>query len=159
MNRQALPRRVTRRTVLRGVGMAMALPWLESIPVWGSVKQASPKRFATLFMANGINPNEWWAKGSGADMELGKCLEPLEPFKAKMNFVKGLFNKAAVGVGIHPGQTGNLLSGAQLKRGAELGGGISLDQVLANHVGRETMQSSLVLGCEQPVTGYHETNF
>ncbi len=159
MNREALSRKVTRRTVLRGVGMAMALPWLESIPVWGSVKQASPKRFATLFMANGINPNEWWAKGSGADMELGKCLEPLEPFKAKMNFVKGLFNKAAVGVGIHPGQTGNLLSGAQLKRGAELGGGISLDQVLANHVGRETMQSSLVLGCEQPVTGYHETNF
>ncbi len=159
MNRHAAFNRVTRRTLLRGAGVAMALPWLESLPVWGAVRQASPQRFAALFMANGINPNQWWAKGSGADMKLGKCLEPLEPFKAKMNFVKGLFNRAAVGVGIHPGQTGNLLSGAELKKGAELGGGISMDQVLANHVGRRSMQSSLVLGCEQPVTGYHETNF
>jgi hypothetical protein len=159
VNRRTLSESVSRRTVLRGAGVAMALPWLESIPVWGAANQSNPKRFAALFMANGINPNEWWAKGSGADMELGKCLEPLAPFTTKMNFVKGLFNRAAVGVGIHPGQTGNLLSGAQLKKGAELGGGISMDQVLANHVGRETMQSSLVLGCEQPVTGYHETNF
>ena len=73
--------------------------------------------------------------------------------------VQGLFNEAAVGVGIHPGQTGNLLSGARLQRGAELRGGVSMDQVLAEHLGRETLQPSLVLGCEQPVTGYHETNF
>jgi hypothetical protein len=76
-----------------------------------------------------------------------------------MNFITGLFNKAATGVGIHPGQTGNLLSGASLQKGAELRGGVSMDQVLARHVGQETVQPSLVLGCEQPVTGYHETNF
>jgi hypothetical protein len=143
----------------------MALPWLESIPVWGTspvasgVASATPKRFAALFMANGINPDQWWAKGAGADMELGRCLTPLAPFKAKMNFITGLFNKAATGVGIHPGQTGNLLSGAALQKGAELKGGVSMDQVLARHVGPETMQPSLILGCEQPVTGYHETNF
>ena len=165
MNRRVIskPCRVSRRTILRGAGVAMSLPWLESIPVWGataSTPSASfPKRFATLFMANGINPNHWWAKGAGADMELGTCLEPMEPLKTKMNFISGLFNRAAVGVGIHPGQTGNLLSGAALQKGAELRGGISMDQVLANHIGRETMQPSLVLGCEQPVTGYHETNF
>ena len=77
MNRRTLPESVSRRTVLRGAGMVMALPWLESIPVWGAANQSNPKRVAALFMANGINPNEWWAKGSGADMELGKCLEPL----------------------------------------------------------------------------------
>jgi hypothetical protein len=110
-------------------------------------------------MANGINPKHWWARGAGADMELGRCLTPLAPFKTKMNFIGGLFNQAAVGVGIHPGQTGNLLSGARLQKGAELKGGISMDQVLANQLGQQTMQSSLVLGCEQPVTGYHETNF
>ena len=159
MNRQGLSQRVTRRTVLRGAGVVMALPWLESVPVWGAANQSAPQRFAALFMANGINPDEWWARGSGAGMELGRCLEPLEPFKTKLNFIKGLFNQAAVGVGIHPGQTGNLLSGAPLKKGAELRGGISMDQVLASHIGRETMQSSLVLGCEQPTTGYHETNF
>lgn len=141
----------------------MALPWLESLPVWGGEAaqqgSATPKRIAVLFQANGVCPNHWWADGEGTAMDLGKCLEPLEPFKAKMNFIKGLFNEAAVGVGIHPGQTGNLLSGARLQRGAELRGGVSMDQVLAEHVGRETLQPSLVLGCEQPVTGYHETNF
>jgi hypothetical protein len=52
-----------------------------------------------------------------------------------------------------------VLSGAALKRGAELRGGISIDQVLANRIGQETVQPSMVLGCEQPITGYHETNF
>jgi hypothetical protein len=154
---------VSRRLLLRGAGVAMALPWLESLPVWGAATDAGasplPQRIGVMFMANGINPVHWWAKGSGADMELGKCLQPLEPFKSKLNFITGLFNRAAVGVGIHPGQTGNLLSGAQLQKGAELRGGISMDQMLANHLGQQTMQPSLVLGCEQPVTGYHETNY
>ena len=140
----------------------MALPWLESIPVWGAEPAqdgAFPKRFAALFMGNGINSKHWWAKGSGADTELGKSLEPMAPLKAKMNFITGLFNKQATDVGIHPGQTGNILSGASLQRGAVLKGGITMDQVLANHLEQETVQPSMVLGCEQPITGYHETNF
>src|SRR5215212_5674976 len=154
-----------RRTFLRGVGVTMALPWLESVPVWGAdtVTRGElaplPKRFAALFMGCGINGNHFWAKGSGADMELGKSLEPLAKLKTKINVVNGLFNKNATGVGIHPGQTGNVLSGAALTKGAELKGGVSVDQVLANHLGHETVQPSLVLGCEQPITGYHETNF
>ena len=128
-------------------------------PRRGSAVPAFPKRFAALFMGNGISPNHWWAKGAGRDMELSKTLEPMEPFKTKLNVITGLFNKNATGVGIHPGQTGNILSGAALQRGAVLKGGISMDQVLANHLGEETAQPSLVLGCEQPITGYHETNF
>ena len=157
--------RISRRTVLRGAGVAMALPWLESLPVWGmqaaSANDAppAPKRFAVQFMACGVNPNHWWAKGSGEDMQLGKSLEPMQALKSKMNFVSGLFNQSAVGVGIHPGQTGNILSGASLQKGAELRGGISIDQALANQIGQQTAQPSLVLGCEQPVTGYHETNY
>ena len=149
----------SRRLLLKGAGVAMALPWMESLPVWGGPANATPQRLAILFMANGVAYEHWWAKGSGESMELGDCLRPLEPFKTKLNFIKGLYNEAAVGVGIHPGQTGNLLSGARLKKGAELRGGISMDQVLANHVGQQTLQPSLVLGCEQPTTGYHETNF
>jgi hypothetical protein len=110
-------------------------------------------------MGNGINSKHWWAKGSGAEMELGTSLEPMAPWKTRMNFITGLFNKHATGVGIHPGQTGNILSGASLQRGAVLKGGVSMDQVLANHLGQETVQPSMVLGCEQPITGYHETNF
>ncbi|HEY0551375.1 MAG TPA: DUF1552 domain-containing protein [Verrucomicrobiae bacterium] len=154
---------ISRRTFLRGVGVTMALPWLESVPAWGAETTgdsiAPPKRFAALFMGNGINGKHWWAKGAGAEMELGKTLEPLAPFRKKLNVINGLFNKPAVGVGIHPGQTGNILSGMPLMKGAVLRGGISMDQVLANSVGQESMQPSLVLGCEQPITGYHETNF
>jgi hypothetical protein len=110
-------------------------------------------------MGNGINSKHWWATGSGAAMELGKSLEPMAPLKTKMNFITGLFNKHATGVGIHPGQTGNILSGASLQKGAVLKGDISMDQVLANQLGQETVQPSMVLGCEQPITGYHESNF
>lgn len=159
-----LQQSITRRTLLRGAGVAIALPWLESLPVWGFSPDTEtpggfPKRFAVLFMACGINGDHWWAKQTDGPMRLGKSLEPMEPLKHKMNFVSGLFNKNATGVGIHPGQTGNILSGAALQKGAELRGGISIDQVLANQLGQQTAQPSMVLGCEQPVTGYHETNF
>src|SRR6266487_6688327 len=66
---------LSRRRFLRGVGVAMALPWLESIPVWGAEPAKDgrpgpfPKRFAALFMGNGINAKHWWAKGSGTEME------------------------------------------------------------------------------------------
>jgi len=143
----------------------MALPWLESMPVWGFEPSTGdqstpcPQRFAALFMACGVNPDHWSAEGSGADMQLSKSLQPLEKLKTKINVISGLFNKNATGVGIHPGQTGNILSGASLQKGAELRGGISVDQVLANTLGQQTAQPSMVLGCEQPITGYHETNF
>lgn len=157
--------RLSRRTFLRGAGVTMALPWMESIPAWGAEPlpsggpAAPPKRFAALFWGNGVNGNHWWAKGSGAQMELSRSLEPMEPLKAKMNVIDGLFNRSAVGVGIHPGQTGNILSGMPLQKGAVLHGGISMDQVLANRIGQDSVQPSMVLGCEQPITGYHETNF
>ena len=165
--------KIPRRIILQGAGVAMSLPWLESIPVWGQDSPTTiasgeanrtdasvvPKRFAALFMACGINQDHWWAKGAGSEMELSRSLAPMESLKSKMNVINGLFNKNATGVGIHPGQTGNILSGASLQKGSELKGGISVDQMLANHLGQQTPQPSLVLGCEQPVTGYHETNF
>jgi hypothetical protein len=154
----------SRRTVLMGAGVTMGLPWLESVGAQEDTSDSRgaivpPKRFAALFMGNGINGDHWWAKGSGAEMELSRTLEPLAPFREKLNVLNGLFNHNATGVGIHPGQTGNILSGAALQKGAVLKGGISVDQVIAGYVGRETPQSSIVLGCEQPITGYHETNF
>lgn len=154
---------LTRRTLLKGIGVTMALPWLESIPVWGTqttpAATAAPKRFAALFMGNGISPPNWSASGAGATMQLGRSLQPLAELRPKLNVITGLFNRSATGVGIHPGQTGNILSGAALQRGSVLRGGTSMDQVLAAHFEDDTAQPSLVLGCEQPITGYHETNF
>src|SRR5262245_39969814 len=153
--------RISRRTILRGAGVAMALPWLESMPVFGATTspRAYPKRFGVLFMGNGVNEDHWDAQGDGADMKLSKTLEPLEPLKHKINVIHGLFQKRATGQGIHPAQTGCLLSGAQIQKGAIIHAGITVDQLIANQIGQDTPQSSMVLSCEQPMTGYHETNF
>jgi len=139
----------------------MALPWLESLPAFADTTSGSPfpKRFAVLFMGNGVNEDHWGSEGSGAGMTLSKTLSPLEPLKGKVNVIHGLFNKMAMGQGIHPAQTGSLLSGAHIQKGAIIKAGISIDQVIANHVGQDTAQSSIVLACEQPMTGYHESNF
>ena len=153
--------RISRRAVLRGAGVAVALPWLESLPAFGdsTAPTVFPKRFAVMFMGNGINEKYWSAEGSRADMKLSKTLSPLEPLKHKINVIDGLFNKAATGHGIHPPQTGSLLSGADIQKGAIIRSGISVDQMIANAVGQDTPQSSIVLACEQPMSGYHETNY
>ena len=111
-------------------------------------------------MGNGINEDHWSAEGSGAEMKLSKTLSVLEPLKQKINVIDGLFNKAATGQGIHPAQTGSLLSGAHIQKGAIIHVGHhdrSADR--RTSVGQDTPQSSIVLACEQPMTGYHETNF
>ncbi len=148
-------RPIARRAVLRGAGVTMALPWLESL----AATTAFPKRFGVVFLGCGVNEMHWGAEGSGAEMKLSKSLSPLEPLKSKINVVNGLFNKMSTGLGIHPPQTGSLLTGATLLKGAVVRSGISVDQMIARHTGQDTMQPSLVLACEQPMTGYHETNY
>jgi hypothetical protein len=152
---------ISRRAVLRGAGVTMALPWLASHPAFADSTgpAAFPKRFAVLFMGNGVNEDHWDAEGSGSDMKLSKTLAPLEPLKAKINVIHGLFHKRATGQGIHPAQTGCLLSGATIQKGAIIKAGITVDQAIANRIGQDTAQPSIVLACEQPMTGYHETNF
>ncbi|MGH8692648.1 MAG: DUF1552 domain-containing protein [Burkholderiales bacterium] len=110
-------------------------------------------------MGNGINEDHWGAEGSGAGMKLSQSLMPLEPLKKKINVINGLFNRPATGQGIHPAQTGSLLSGAAIQRGPIIKAGITVDQMIASRIGQDTAQSSIVLACEQPMTGYHETNF
>jgi Protein of unknown function (DUF1552) len=153
--------RIARRAILRGVGVTVALPWLESFAARAATTGASvfPKRFGVVFLGCGVNEDHWGSEGSGADMKLSKTLSPLEPLKSKVNVIHGLFNKAAMGLGIHPPQTGSLLSGATLQKGAIVHSGISIDQMIANTVGQDTLQSSMVLACEQPITGFHESNF
>src|SRR5215208_1230809 len=137
---------ISRRTILRGAGVAVGLPWLESLNAFADTNPAStyPKRFGVLFMGNGVNEDHWAASGSGAEMTLGKTLEPLEPLKHTINVIHGLFQKRATGQGIHPAQTGCLLSGAQIQKGTIIKAGIAVDQVLANKLGQETPHASLV---------------
>jgi hypothetical protein len=166
----AKSRGINRRTFLRGVGVTMALPWLESLPSFGGTSTATggaatmpaaafPQRFGVMFMGNGISPPSWSATGNGAQMQLGKTLQPLDSLKAKINVINGLYNKVGRGNGIHPAQTGNLLTGVPITKGALIHSGVSMDQVLANKLGQETHLPSMVLACEQPLNGYHESNF
>lgn len=119
--------RFSRRTMLRGLGVTMALPWFESLCVWGDEpggnqkSSEAPVRLAVLFAGNGFHGKEWWAKGDGtsgdatsgdgASMELGQVLAPLNDFREKMLFIRGLYNEQALKGNIHSSQTGNLLSG------------------------------------------------
>src|SRR3954453_17462506 len=152
----------SRRTMLRGIGVSMALPWLESLNVWGDVARGSeiaseaPVRLAVLFAGNGFHSKEWWAKGEGKSMELGQVLTPLADYREKMLFIRGLFNQEALKGNIHSSQTGNLLSGAPLASGGEIRSGTSIDQLLAQRYGPSTKVPSLVLGCEKSNPSVHK---
>src|SRR6266511_2904355 len=152
---------IARRAILRGAGCALALPWLESFAAQAAPAgaEAFPKRFGVVFLGCGVNEDHWGSEGSGPEMKLSKSLSPLEPLKSKINVIHGLFNKGATGLGIHPPQTGSLLTGATLTKGATLRSGISVDQMIASRMGQETLQPSMVLACEQPITGFHESNY
>ncbi|PHX95048.1 MAG: hypothetical protein CK546_04485 [Pedosphaera sp.] len=154
--------RFNRRAFLRGVGVTMALPWMESFNVWGDEpgksKPASeaPVRLAVLFSGNGFHSKEWWAKGEGKAMELGRVLTPLADFREKLTFVRGLYHEEARKGNIHSSQTGNMLSGAPIASGGEIRSGTSFDQLLAQTYGRSTKVPSLVLGCEHSNPSVHK---
>jgi hypothetical protein len=153
---------LSRRTFLRGVGVTMALPWLESRSVWGNDPTKGPNageppvRFAALFSGNGFHSKEWWAKGEGKDLQFGKVLAPLNELREKTLFVRGLYNAEALKGNIHSSQTGNLLSGAPLAAGGEIRSGTSIDQLIAQRHGRSTKVPSLVLACEASNPSVHK---
>ncbi len=140
----------------------MALPWMESLRAWGGepankVKNGNaPTRMAVLFAGCGFHKQEWWAKGQGEAMELGKVLHPLNDFRDRMVFIRGLRNEEALKGNIHSSQTGNLLSGAPLTAGGTIRSGTSFDQLLAQRIGNQTKLPSLVLGCEKANPTVHK---
>ncbi|MFO1019873.1 MAG: DUF1552 domain-containing protein [Planctomycetales bacterium] len=140
----------------------MALPWLESLPVWGDAPTSGPKssqapvRLAVLFSGNGFHSKEWWAKGTGKSMELGQVLAPLNGLKEKMLFIRGLYNEEALKGNIHSSQTGNILSGAPLASGGVIRSGTSVDQMVAQKFAGSTKVPSLVLGCEKSNPSVHK---
>jgi hypothetical protein len=152
---------LSRRSFLRGVGVTMALPWLESLPVWGDDKprlasSEPPVRMAVLFSGNGFHSKEWWAKGEGDNMSLGKVLDPFLPVREKLLFIRGLYNAEAMIGGIHSCQTGNLLTGAHLAPAGEIRSGVSCDQLLAERLKDQTKVPSLVLGTEPSIAAIHK---
>jgi uncharacterized protein DUF1552 len=145
----------SRRHFLRGAGVALALPWLESLPCLaqdgGATAKANkpPLRFAHIYFSNGVEPAHWWAKGQGKDMEFGLGAQPLAPIREDLIFLRGLYHqKAFVSTSPHLGRM-NLLSGATVSLDPkEIRVGTSFDQVLAQRIGNQTATPSLALGIE-----------
>lgn len=150
--------RVSRRTFLRGTGISLALPWLESLPLRaaesGQIVANSaakpPVRFACLYFSNGVEPAHWWAKGEGARMEIGPGLEPMKPFRTDMVFLRGLYNQQAVAhKSPHLGRISNLLSGGWVSTDQnDIRCAKSMDQLMAQQIGARTPIPGLVLGIE-----------
>ncbi|HWB08072.1 MAG TPA: DUF1552 domain-containing protein [Pirellulales bacterium] len=149
--------RSSRRAFLRGCGATLTLPWLESLasaaePAGQPTGPAHepPIRFACIFFSNGVEPPHWWAEGEGAAMRVGKGLEPMQPYREDMVFLRGLYNaQAAAHKSAHLGRSPNLLSGAWVSTNQnEIRVGKSFDQVLAQTIGKQTAVPSLVLGIE-----------
>ncbi len=155
-------RELSRRTVLRGLGVSMALPWFESLPSFAdepNPKQPgaeAPLRLGVLFAGNGFHKAEYRADGEGREMKLGRVLEPLTPHREKLLFIRGLFNAEALKGNIHSSMTGNLLSGAPLAPGGQIRSGTSFDQIIAQRYGRTSRVPSLVLGCEKANPSIHK---
>ena len=118
---------LSRRSFLQGIGVTMALPWMESIRTLGASASTSasttgqaPLRALECFAGNGFHSREWKAEGTGENMQLGRVLESLIPHRNHMHFIRGLYNAQALKGNIHSSQTGNLLSGAPLASGGDI---------------------------------------
>ena len=153
------PTSLSRRGFLRGAGASLALPWLESLPLYSQEtgKRVSavedhkpPVRFACVFFSNGVEPAHWWARGEGSRMQIGPGLGPLRPWREEIVFVRGLFNAQAVAnPSPHMGRMANMLSGAWVSLDQnEIRVGQTMDQLLAQTIGQQTAIPSLALGIE-----------
>lgn len=151
---------IDRRTVLRGCGTALALPFLDAmrsrLAVAGLAVSTAPipMRFACIYVPNGAHMPDWTPKTDGALNELPSILAPLEPFKSYVNVLTGLTcDKARPngdGPGDHARAMSAFLTGAQPRKthGADIRAGISFDQFLAQRVGDAARFPSLEIGCE-----------
>jgi len=140
----------SRRHFLRGTGVALALPWMESIAPAATASNKAPVRFACVYFSNGVEPIHWWAKGQGAQMELGPAALPLKPYREDFNFLRGLFNhQAFISTSPHLGRMPNMLSAAKVSLDpADIRVGTTFDQVLSREIGGQTAIPSLALGIE-----------
>jgi len=156
----------TRRHFLRGLGVAVTLPLLESLrpslltaaaPASGTplgvTSTGAPLRAAFLFVPNGAIPSTWWPTGEGAGFKWSRTLQPLEKHRQFVQVLGGIDHRAAEpgpdGPGDHARGGGTFLTGVRLKKSAtDIQAGTSIDQVLAREVGQQTRFPSLELSCD-----------
>lgn len=154
---------LSRRTLLRGVGAALALPWLEAMQVrklLGSEQENAPSkapvRMAVLFMPNGVPPKKWTPEGEDAEFKLSPILEPLAAHQKDILVLTQLWNKNSDSGDGHYVKTAGLLTSTTINKtvGVDLNcNGVSMDQVAAQKIGHLTPLPSIELGIEPVAVG------
>ena len=147
---------IPRRTFLRGAGVALALPVLDSmVPAMAAVNDTGkkPLRISTVFVPNGRIMAKWTPKTDGVGFEISPTLAPLKAYKDQLTVLTGLNIKAADAVGNEPGgvharPAGAFLTGIHPKPGGELG--VSMDQMIAREWGSQTQLGSIELALDAP---------
>jgi hypothetical protein len=156
-----MPALLSRRTVLRGLGTGIALPWLEAmgpLTTWADgttpPEQAAPNRMAFLYVPNGCNMADWTPDSEGTSYELPHILKPLEAVRSKFLVLTGLTADKARphgdGGGDHARALAAFLTGVQPRKtdGTDIRAGTSVDQVAAARIGDKTRLPSLEIGTE-----------
>jgi Protein of unknown function (DUF1552) len=150
---------ISRRTVLRGAGVSLALPWLEAMmprAIAGQTKSALPVRMAFLYMPNGVNTSAWAPEGTGRDFKLSPTLEPLRDFKDDIIVAQNLWNQASKDGDGHYVKEAAILTSTRITKtlGEDLNSnGVSMDQLAAQRTGDQTPIPSLELGISPEATG------
>jgi len=150
---------ISRRTLLKGLGVSVALPLLESMMprlAWGQEAgpQVFPKRLAFCYVPNGVNNREWFPSATGREFQLPATLQPLQPFRDKLLVLSGLTCDKARPNGDGPGDHARAMSAfltcrqPRKTQGADIRVGTSVDQVCAQNVGNRTRFPSLEIGIE-----------
>ena len=152
---------IPRRTFLRGAGATLALPLLDSmIPAFAATTDTGskpPMRLSFVYVPNGIIMEKWTPAAEGAAFEMTPTLEPLAAFRDQLLVVTGLDNKAAVPpkgerrAGPHASAGGAFLTGVYPQPPAQAG--ISVDQIAARELGKQTQFASLELTLDSGETG------
>jgi len=140
---------LTRRTVLRGIGASLALPFLEAMVPSARAAAKPVRRFLTFYVPNGMAMEYWSPKGEGASFELSPILQPLAPFRNQMLVLSGLHSSWNY---IHAGASGSFLTGTPRggRNEIEIFADVSIDQLLARHFSNETQVASLELSMDAP---------
>ncbi|BFM08835.1 DUF1552 domain-containing protein [Halioxenophilus aromaticivorans] len=148
---------INRRSLLRGLGVAITLPVMESLlPKPALAYENRPKRMSVFYTPNGMRMQRFTPQETGRDYTLSPILQPLAKHRDKFTVISGLAHYNASALGDGPGSHGRscaaYLTGAHPKRteGSDLYCGISMDQLLANHIGKDSLFPSLELGIEPP---------
>ena len=155
ITRKAIPR----RTVLRGLGTALALPLLDGmVPAFAAIRASAARprtRLGVIYVPHGAVMDNWTPAAEGAAFELSPILQPLAPFRDRVLVLTGLENKPAQALqgepaGGHGRIGGAFLTGVHAKptEGADFRAGVSIDQIAAKHLGEQTQLASLELGLE-----------